>query len=63
MLGCPPLARSPSMLGLPRRSMLRLARPIMIGRDPALARRCAPTGGAPPAFAPRRFREPPTRLT
>jgi hypothetical protein len=32
------------MLGLPRRSMLRLARRIMIRRDAALARRFAARG-------------------
>jgi hypothetical protein len=41
------------MLGLPRRSMLRLARPIMIGRDAALARRFAARGALPPLAPPR----------
>ncbi len=36
------------MRGLPRRSMLRLAQPIMIGCDAALARRCAPRAGSAP---------------
>ena len=40
------------MRGLPRRSMLRLAWPIMIGRDAALARRCAPKGALPPLLSP-----------
>ena len=33
-----------------RRSMLRLAPPIMIGGDPALARRFAPKGAPPPSI-------------
>src|SRR5262245_26144393 len=36
----------------PRRSMLRLAPPIMIGGDAALARRYAPKGGAAPFYPP-----------
>src|SRR5215472_8959189 len=36
----------------PRRSMLRLAPPIMIGGDAVLARRQAPKGGAAPFYPP-----------
>jgi hypothetical protein len=40
------------MRGLPRRSMLRLAQPIMIGCDAALGTALRPEGGCRPLLSP-----------